>query len=1087
MEWVSDSVSYLDLRAAVFSITPRFPPPELERVQEVCRLFSEAAREGTDAQVLAAAVREDATVHGHRFVERVEAVTTLGEVLAGAKTASPRRAFEQLYEKWPACWSAFVLLGRSFRANPTDRLACLSAADRTAPVGAPALIAELETYLDRDTPDARPNHWQRLRARELLARHDPTFDRLRAWIRKAINVVPEAELGDVIRRAISHVRTVHGPNPVNWITHAPDQCFGAARLCLQLNWIFLVEHDVTAYRTHAHAAVIFLRRALEGHDRREDRRLVLWSYLGEAISQLVRFPDDRTADAQLSALLDEAEHAVKASAGASPEFVTRALRVRAFAAAARLRNRRQSADSAMPTDTELAAARQSFEESLDSVANEWGLRVTGAVEYGEFLAEMGRDREAVAVELRYARRRFPEEIARSLENGGRANETLQALLGMLDAGDPSELSDLRLLAAVALVLQDARTSAARLKPGLHARALQYLQKNAASMTAECRSALDNLRVHRAARFAQALRIAEPDNERVTHLWSSVLLAQGRLAELAALFGSIDILAADAFMRGRFLTTLRHHPTKFHVSPDLPWRVATRRDPASGSFDAFMMSDALTWQTQEDDFAQLDERIVFAARSFPNDSFIASLPAQFRFRRGAVADPVLRRIWVRALGQPELWPWLNRAFYQVAGAFFIASEADFFQLWQAAQGTEVTDRRARRDLHATLTNGAVRGIIENWGHEADCRADARRVAEWFARLRVDRTDLWPWAAWFGAARNAFHEEVAAVMTRRLDALQQDLEHNSAATNAWWHERIERHLEESRRSDGRDVPDPRRSPESAAADLIERASAYVRTYSPVRLNKEYYRDLLRAVRRWTSSIPDAYLPPLAADLWMDLHKALEQDATRSIAEVAWHQLHAFKNTFEYSICELEPAAPISPPWRQRFLDIIERTRNFLDHYRQPLRLQPTDLREVIEEAAFMLAPPSASAGKQGAAIYREVPSTPVSVHGDRSQLLAVMHSLIQNAQAVTLPAHRGGWILAAVKREEDLAILTVEDNGGGIAAVDLAVLNDPDRHTSGFGMALCHRVTTLHGGTFSLARTALGLRAQVTLPLLRNFTT
>ena len=97
--------------------------------------------------------------------------------------------------------------------------------------------------------------------------------------------------------------------------------------------------------------------------------------------------------------------------------------------------------------------------------------------------------------------------------------------------------------------------------------------------------------------------------------------------------------------------------------------------------------------------------------------------------------------------------------------------------------------------------------------------------------------------------------------------------------------------------------------------------------------------------------------------------------------------------------------------------------------------------------------------------------LKVHGNENQLCQVFMNLMQNAASFVMAAKkRGEQPRIAVKAERTAAgmiIITVWDNGSGIAEEDLSKVFDPffTRRDVGAGMGLglsiCHQILESHG--------------------------
>jgi PAS domain S-box-containing protein len=122
---------------------------------------------------------------------------------------------------------------------------------------------------------------------------------------------------------------------------------------------------------------------------------------------------------------------------------------------------------------------------------------------------------------------------------------------------------------------------------------------------------------------------------------------------------------------------------------------------------------------------------------------------------------------------------------------------------------------------------------------------------------------------------------------------------------------------------------------------------------------------------------------------------------------------------------------------------------------------DLVEVAKESVAFLR------GKQSADVEIEeaYPSEPVTVVGDRGQLMQVLTNLLNNAYS----AMEGrGTIRVAVRRQADRAEVEVVDSGPGIPPEAMLHIFEPFYTTkpegegTGLGLAICHGIVQSHHG-------------------------
>lgn len=129
---------------------------------------------------------------------------------------------------------------------------------------------------------------------------------------------------------------------------------------------------------------------------------------------------------------------------------------------------------------------------------------------------------------------------------------------------------------------------------------------------------------------------------------------------------------------------------------------------------------------------------------------------------------------------------------------------------------------------------------------------------------------------------------------------------------------------------------------------------------------------------------------------------------------------------------------------------------------VELQPYDLRGLLEDLLLQFR--YRGQNKQ-IRLYAEFPDQPLPVNGDFNRLKQVLVNLLDNAFKFT-PAEGAVRITAA--EQDELIIITVQDNGEGIEAEDLEKLGTKffkgksRQSGSGLGLAICKEIIGLHGG-------------------------
>jgi PAS domain S-box-containing protein len=152
---------------------------------------------------------------------------------------------------------------------------------------------------------------------------------------------------------------------------------------------------------------------------------------------------------------------------------------------------------------------------------------------------------------------------------------------------------------------------------------------------------------------------------------------------------------------------------------------------------------------------------------------------------------------------------------------------------------------------------------------------------------------------------------------------------------------------------------------------------------------------------------------------------------------------------------------------------------------LQKSPVELSTVIAAAVETCRPPIESARH---ALAVELPTESLLVHADFVRLAQVVSNLLNNAARYT---SEGGRLELKVRREGREAVLSVSDNGIGIAPDVLPRVfemfmqggRDPRGAQSGLGigLALAKRLVELHGGTIEAKSDGVDRGAQFTVRL------
>jgi CheY-like chemotaxis protein len=119
---------------------------------------------------------------------------------------------------------------------------------------------------------------------------------------------------------------------------------------------------------------------------------------------------------------------------------------------------------------------------------------------------------------------------------------------------------------------------------------------------------------------------------------------------------------------------------------------------------------------------------------------------------------------------------------------------------------------------------------------------------------------------------------------------------------------------------------------------------------------------------------------------------------------------------------------------------------------------------------------------------LPNAPVYVQGDPGRLRQVLGNLVENAVKYT---EMGGRITVTVEQRSDQAVLTVSDNGIGIAAKDLERIFEPFTQSHqplanpssglGIGLSVVRRIVELHGGHVKATSAGYGAGSEFTVEM------
>ena len=171
-------------------------------------------------------------------------------------------------------------------------------------------------------------------------------------------------------------------------------------------------------------------------------------------------------------------------------------------------------------------------------------------------------------------------------------------------------------------------------------------------------------------------------------------------------------------------------------------------------------------------------------------------------------------------------------------------------------------------------------------------------------------------------------------------------------------------------------------------------------------------------------------------------------------------------------------------QRLMQLINDLLNFSRYQNglQKLTLAPCTLEELLEQARNRFI---GAATAQGIELRVELQAPLPRLHADRMQLERVLDNLIDNALRHTA---KGGLIRLQARRHGERVIISVEDNGEGIAYGQQGRIFEPfvqvgrKKGGAGLGLALCKEIVQLHGGRMGVySRPGQGTQFYLALPL------
>ena len=183
-------------------------------------------------------------------------------------------------------------------------------------------------------------------------------------------------------------------------------------------------------------------------------------------------------------------------------------------------------------------------------------------------------------------------------------------------------------------------------------------------------------------------------------------------------------------------------------------------------------------------------------------------------------------------------------------------------------------------------------------------------------------------------------------------------------------------------------------------------------------------------------------------------------------------------------------------RQYLDIIRRKTkeiqkqlNTINEFTQidstPPAFEPLDLVPLLQEFYTGNKPDVNVSGISLELLIKD--SQTIMISGDRRKLQSVLQNLVFNAVSFT---PEGGRIRLSLSKDQDLAVLGVEDTGSGISEKDIPHIFDPlftnrvHEDSNGMGLFIVKSIITEHRGTIEVTSTpGKGTVFTIRLPIIR----
>lgn len=157
------------------------------------------------------------------------------------------------------------------------------------------------------------------------------------------------------------------------------------------------------------------------------------------------------------------------------------------------------------------------------------------------------------------------------------------------------------------------------------------------------------------------------------------------------------------------------------------------------------------------------------------------------------------------------------------------------------------------------------------------------------------------------------------------------------------------------------------------------------------------------------------------------------------------------------------------------------------RHPSAMAPLSLRALVDDIAETMEPVLIDHGGT-LAIGR---LDDIAIIGDADLINQLLINLLEN---VAIHTPFGTNAVLSLERQAGQALITIDDDGPGLAVGDLARVSQPfergatavSRKGSGLGLAIANAIARFHGGRLDLVAGDPGLRVEIRIPELANIT-